>query len=399
MLIIYNYLLRLFYTLFILLLVASFSLGKDVLTTVPFVLHGEHIFVKVQVNGSSPLHFIFDTGASTTLISQKKAKELSMPGDGFSHVRTQRGPSLAYYSVNNKIDLEGVSVDRVKVVQLSLDHLDRVMERDVDGIIGHDLLDRYVVLVNYHNYTLEIYDPATFQAPSDFSSHEIEMISGRPYIDAALTLANGEVLAGRFQIDNGSGSSITVYSPFVEEHNLSSKVGRTNLIYTMSFAGLTDKNYAGRLDQLDVGNYQLSNIPIRLNRSRYHKRAFKDGIGHIGNEVLKRFNIAFDYTRGMSYWIPNSSFIEEFKAAYSGLVVKSGLEDTRVFVKHVFENSPAHFAGLAIDDEIVMINNIKTEGRSSHEVSDLLNEPSDDIEITIRRDNQMKKLSLHPRTL
>lgn len=391
----------LFFTLFASFVTLNFTqtYAKSTLATVPFELHGEHIFIEIQLNHSSPLHFIFDTGASATVVSQKEARQLHLGSDGFTYVRTSKGPSLAYYSENNEISLQDLVIGDVRVTQLSLEHLDRVMERQVDGIIGHDLLNEFVIMVNYDKYALEFYDPKLFQAPTDFTPHHIELISGRPYIDAALTLSNGEKLQGRFQLDNGSGSSITVYSPFVDEHNLSSKVGRTNLIYTMSFAGITDKNYAGRLQRLDVGNYQLTNIPIRLNRSRYQKRAFKDGIGHIGNEVLKRFNIAFDYSRGVSYWNPNSSFVEEFKAAYSGLVVKSDRKDPRVYVKHVFENSPAFHAGLAKDDEIVMINNIKTEGRSSHEVNDLLNKTSRDIEIVIRRNNEVKKLSLHPRSL
>lgn len=388
------------FSFFVILLTLPFQIyGKEALTTIPFELHGEHIFIKLSINQSEPLDFIFDTGASATVLSQRKAQRLKLNMSGFTHVRTGKGPSIAYFSRNNTLKISEVVIDKIRVTQLPLNHLERVMERNVDGIIGHDLLDNFVVLVNYDNYSLHVYDVRTFQPPNYFSSHKIELISGRPYIDAALTLANGEMLEGRFQIDNGSGSSITVYSPFVDEHNLSSKVGETNLIYTMSFSGITDKNYAGRLERLDVGNYQLTNIPIRLNRSLYQKRAFKDGIGHIGNEVLKRFNIAFDYSRGISYWYPNRSFIEEFKAAYSGLVVKSDQQDARLLVKHVFEDSPAFHAGLAKDDEIVMINNIKTEGRTSHEVNDLLNKNSRDIEIVIRRNNEVKKFNLHPRSL
>lgn len=393
-----------FFSLSLILISFGFTCGlqaKGALASIPFELYGEHIFIKLSINGSEPLNFIFDTGASATVISQQKAKKLRLSSDGFVSVRTSKGPSMAYYSRNNVLSLEGIEVSRIKVTHLSLDHLDRVLERKVDGIVGHDILNQYVVLVNYDNYALEVFSPENFNPPSNFSEHKIELISGRPYINAALTLASGEKLEGRFQLDNGSGSSITVYSPFVDEHRLFSKVGRTEMIYTMSFTGVVDKNYAGRLHGLDVGDYQLTNIPIRLNRSLYKKRAFDDGIGHIGNEVLKRFNIVFNYAEGTTYWYPNQSFVEEFRAAYSGLVIKSDLQHERVLVKHVFEDSPASVAGLAKDDEIVMINNIKTEGRSSYEVNDLLNNSIKDkyIEIVIKRNNELKKLNLHPRSL
>jgi hypothetical protein len=367
---------------------------------VPFDLYGEHIFIRLCINDSQPLNFIFDTGAASTVISSRLARKLSLTSDGLTSVRTSTGPSLAYFSRRNKLHLGPLSLRDIKLTHIRMDHLDDIMEKPVDGIIGHALLDEYVVLVNYDRYVLEIYRPDDFSPPRNFTAHKVELISGRPYIKAALRFGNGDVISGRFQIDNGSGSSVTVYSPFVDSNDLFDKVGDTELIYTMNFTGAIDKNYSGRLDGIDVGNFRLTNIPIRLNRSLYIKKAFKDGIGHIGNEVLKRFNIAFDYSSGISYWKPNQSFVEEFKAAYSGLVVKTDRQQEKVYIKYVFDNSPAAMAGLAEDDEIVMINNIKTGGRSSYEVQNLLqNTDESDIEIVIKRNNKLKRLNLQPKSL
>ncbi|MFP4092864.1 MAG: aspartyl protease family protein [Cyclobacteriaceae bacterium] len=374
--------------------------AKQSVSEIPFELYGEHIFIKLRVNGSEQLNFIFDTGAASTAISSHRARKLRLASDGMTSVRTSKGPSLAYYSKRNTLRLGQLELNDVRIAHIQLDHLEKVMEKRVDGIIGHDLLNHYVVMVNYDRYVLEIYHPDEFIPPQDFSAHQVQLISGRPYIDAALKLSNGEILAGRFQIDNGSGSSVTVYSPFVDENDLFSKVGKTELIYTMNFTGVIDKNLAGRLNGIDVGNFRLTNIPIRLNRSMYMKKAFKDGIGHIGNELLKRFNIAFDYRSGITYWKPNQSFVEEFQAAYSGLVVKTDQQMEKVYIKHVFDDSPAAMAGLAEDDEIVMINNVKTLGRTSFEVQDLLqNTTANNIEIVIKRNNQLKRLNLYPKSL
>lgn len=374
--------------------------AKEALIEIPFELHGNHIFIKLRVNGSEPLHFMFDTGAAATIISQQKAKRLKLASDGFLTVRSSKGPTIAYYSSDNVISFENnVKIDPVRISHLELNHLDRILERSIDGVIGHDLLKNFVVLVNYDNFRLELYDHTSFSPSAEYHRYPFDLIAGRPYIQAAMVLKNGEMLKGKFQLDNGSGSSITLYSPFVDQYNLHSKIGRTNLVYTMGFTGIVDRNYAGRLPAFDVGAFQISNIPIRLNQSLYFKKAFKDGIGHIGNNLLKRFNIAFDYKNKVSYWKPNQSFIEEFRETYSGLVVKADNASERVYVRHVFDNSPAAIAGLAENDEIIMINNIRTAGRTSFEVNDLLNANQQFVEIVIKRNEELKKLNLHLRTL
>lgn len=374
--------------------------AKEALAEIPFELYGNHIFIKIRINQSEPLNFIFDTGAAATIISQPKAKRLKFSSDGFVTVRSSKGPTIAYYSSDNTISFANhVNIDNIRISQLKLEHLDRILERPVDGVIGHDLLKHFVVLVNYDHFRLELYEQGVFSPSQDYHERPFDLIAGRPYIQAAMVLKNGEILKGRFQLDNGSGSSVTLYSPFVDRYNIPTKIGRTETIYTIGFTGIIDRNYAGRLPAFDVGAFQINNIPIRLNQSYYFKKAFKDGIGHIGNGLLKRFNIVFDYKNSVSYWKPNQSFIEEFEETYSGLVVKADNITEKVYIKHVFDNSPAAFAGLAENDEIVMINNVSTEGRSSFEVNDLLNSNHQRVEIIIKRNEEVKKMSLQLKTL
>lgn len=387
---------------FILSVCCAYALSaKEALTEIPFELYGNHIFIKLRINESEPLNFIFDTGAAATIISQPKAKRLKLSSDGFIKVRGSKGPTIAYYSSNNTISFENhVSVNDIRISQLKLDHLDQILERQVDGVIGHDLLKDFVVLVNYDNFRLELYEQSSFTPSKDFQKRSLDIIAGRPYIQAAMVLENGEILQGKFQLDNGSGSSVTLYSPFVDQHNIHTKIGKTETVFTIGFTGIIDRNYAGRVPAFDVGAFQINNIPIRLNQSLYFKKAFKDGIGHIGNGLLKRFNIAFDYKNRESYWKPNQSFVEEFRASYSGLIVKADNTTEKVYIKHVFDNSPAALAGLAEDDEIVMINNISAAGRNSFEVNDLLfNAKQEQVEVIIKRNKEIKKMSLHLKAL
>ena len=387
-----------FLSVMVLLLGINPWVAASVLTQVPFTLHENHIFVDIQVNESDPLRFIFNTGAASTVINEDEADRLDIPHDGFSTVRSKRGPKFVYYSNYNTLTLGEVSLPRVKLVHLPLSHLRRALDTPVQGIIGQDILKKYIVEINYDQSVIIFHDPLVFVPPAHYHQQGFDLIGGRPYVDGSFRLNNGETLSGKFQLDNGSGAFVTLYSPFVDEHHLTRKIGKTKQIYTMSFSGMVDRNYSGRLQEFAFGWFSLSDIPIQLNQSLYYKKAFKHGIGHIGNALLKRFNIVLDYQHKKSYWQPNQSFANEFTLAYSGLVVKADDHRETVVIRHVFEDSPAAMAGFTPDDEIVQINDISASGRSSHEVQTLLNRQAP-LEVIIRRKNQVKKLNLYPLAL
>jgi hypothetical protein len=56
---------------------ARFASGKSALA-IPFELVDDHIYLRVSVNGSSPLSFILDTGASHTILNLRNANAFGM---------------------------------------------------------------------------------------------------------------------------------------------------------------------------------------------------------------------------------------------------------------------------------------------------------------------------------
>ena len=140
------------------------SWANTALTSVPFRLAGSHIFIEVRLNDSPPLHFIFDTGAASTVVSERKARKLSLSSDGFTPVRGKQGPTLAYYSQNSQLWMGNLHLDRIRVVHLPLAHLEKALGKRVDGIVGHDLLKHYVVQINYDTQTIDLFDPLSFSS-------------------------------------------------------------------------------------------------------------------------------------------------------------------------------------------------------------------------------------------
>src|SRR5437763_14339547 len=103
-------------------IIAAMQTGP--IARIPFELTGRHPYVALSINGRGPYHFIFDTGASATVINSARAGELglrssgSIPAGGagagtvlasvYHHVRLPAGKLPA-----GEITAYGISLDRL----------------------------------------------------------------------------------------------------------------------------------------------------------------------------------------------------------------------------------------------------------------------------------------------
>ncbi len=77
-------------------------------------------------------------------------------------------------------------------------------------------------------------------------------------------------------------------------------------------------------------------------------------------------------------------------------MLKTDQQQTKVIIRHVFNDSPAAQAGFTKDDEIVMVDDVRTVGRPSDEVTGLFVRKKDPIQVVIRRNDHFKTLRLQP---
>jgi len=114
---------------------------------------GKLIYVPVQVNGSSPHWFIFDTGAPNSLIDTALAKRLHVNAisSGIIH-GAGKGDVSANDAGEVKLTLGGLStrVPHAKIVDLSKVPLP---ERGY-GLVGAEFLEQYVVRIDPIAHTM-----------------------------------------------------------------------------------------------------------------------------------------------------------------------------------------------------------------------------------------------------
>lgn len=93
---------------------------------------------------------------------------------------------------------------RTRISSLDLTSFGPFFGRAPDGILGYDFLRRYVVLLDYENRAIEIYDPSSYENDGPDSGIVLDTSSRQPYVTAVIATADGRRAEGRFLIDTGS---------------------------------------------------------------------------------------------------------------------------------------------------------------------------------------------------
>lgn len=340
-------------------------LGGNRRVEIPFSYENNFIVIRVLFNNFFPLKFILDTGAENTLLTQRTITDMM----GINYVREiplygsdLETPLKAFLAAGIDLQLGNqILLKRRTLLVLEEDYyrFEELTGVDVQGIIGADILRRFVVQVDYRRKKLILHDPAKFRINERrFTELPIELHRYRPF--AALPLSiNGAVAQDtmKFLLDTGAGLAVLLHanthpSLFVPENVIPTEIA--------SGLGGSLRGSVGRVSLIQMTNeYSLDrvvtffqNIPDSLDMKLLNNRN-----GIVGNQLLSRFNLIIDYVRETAYLRANRKWKRSFRYDRSGLtVIASGRRLHTFNVIGIVPGSPADEAGLAIGDVILEAN-------------------------------------------
>lgn len=364
-------------------LYAGVALAQKPVASFPFEQYGDHSFIKVKVNNSEELDFIFDTGDGLTVLNIDRAKELGMTSGSNATTTSAEGTISGKLVKHNELTVGGAPVHNIKVYETSLNHLEISIGRNIDGIIGYDILNSYVVSMNYDTKTIELYDPKKYKYKGSGTMMSINLTSFIPHIAGQVTLSNGEKVKGEFFIDTGAKATVDFNTPFVEANELASKVGDS---YIYLVAGLGDTEYEhhrGRVNSFQFEGFSFENMPVGLSHAKHGIQNHKKISGIIGSGVLSRFNIVYNYAESKMYWEKSKSYDDEFPVNASGIELQLSKDKSQVLVHKVFDNSPAYEAGVEVDAIIDAVDGEDASALGLAKLRDIFAQDGETVVITI----------------
>ncbi|MGH8290904.1 MAG: aspartyl protease family protein [Steroidobacteraceae bacterium] len=337
----------------------------------PFTLVDNRVFLPATLNGKGPYSFLLDTGVDGWAVATSLAHRLAIAQGKAERITGAGDARVTLHQLKlRRVDIAGLSFMDQPALAADFSGLDAVIGfRHFDGIAGKPVFDAYVVDLDFGRSRVRFFSPAQYSAPAGAKVIPFELY------DKAIPVVDGEIagVKGRFLVDLGDRSSLTLFGPFWRAHHLDRVFGPGMVAITGYGLGGPVKGEVVRVPEFIMGGARVRGIVARLSLQKAGAFNTSALAGSIGTGILKRFNVTFDYPgrRMLLQQAPGRNVPDE--ADRSGLWLGRSGSDFEVF--GVVANSPAARSGLKKGDIVTAIDGVPTKRLNLFAIREELKSP------------------------
>jgi hypothetical protein len=287
---------------------ARFTSGNSALN-IPLEIDNNIILMQVSVNGARPLRFIFDTGASHTVLHSRRGAELGLKPEE-QVTGTATGGAIEG-SLTSGVSLK-VAGAEVSNQQIGLIDFPVPPGFEFDGVIGYDFINAFVVEIDYLNKIMNLYDSRTYSYRGRGEVIPLVLDDRRiPLMHVTITPPAGTPLNALLGVDTGADRAFIFNNSFVKKNGLVAAL--TNIKESAGRgAGGEQQIVVGRAKTAQLGRFVFTNPTVGLVRDPERDGAAKEGDGVIGGEIFRRFKVIIDYSRRQMILEPNKNLNDPY---------------------------------------------------------------------------------------
>ena len=352
------------------------------ITRFPFKqLSGGVILVQGKFNNNpASLNFILDTGSGGISLDSSTCAEFNIPHSPSGRtINGIAGIREVDFAKNNTLVLPGLKVQGLDFYINNYDILSSVYGEKIDGIIGYSFFSRYIVKVNFDSVNIEVFEQGSIRYPrGGYLLHPLfTTLPIQP-----LTIKDERTVEANFYLDTGAGLSFLLSKDFTEDSMVLMKKRKLFPIQAQGLGG-NKRMMITVIKEVKIGPYKFRRVPTYILDDEYNATSYPFLGGLLGNDILKRFNIIFNYKKREIHLLPNSHFRDRFEYTYTGMSIF--FIDGKVVIDDVIPGSPADKAKFKKDDIIISVdNNISND---INQYKDILQSTESKVKVVILRNN------------
>jgi ketosteroid isomerase-like protein/predicted aspartyl protease len=285
----------------------TFPAGKSFIE-VPFEVAGNWMVIPVSVNGSRPLRFVLDTGASATVFyNAELVDSLNIKITGTMPIRGAGGGGAA--SEVSIAENVGYNIGGIEFSggRLALRNSSR---SGADGVIGRIVFATLVVEVDWEKRAIKLYDPAKYKYAGNGAVLPLTFDEGgRPYTMANVVLSGDKKVPVKLVVDTGGSHTLSLDVGSKPEIMLPEGARKT----VLGRGGSGEiTGHTGRIKSFELGGQLLKDVPTDFPDESAGTAGIGGRQGNLGSGVLRRFKIIYDYSRKQMIVEPNRTFADLF---------------------------------------------------------------------------------------
>lgn len=265
---------------------------------VPYRSVAHHIWLRARIDGAPPAWFVLDTGAGVTVLDRGYATRLRIsPRERMAVVGMGGRARGARARVRELVigARDGLALGPQDVTLLDLSPLDPALGGRAAGLIGFDVLKRFVVTVDPARRELR-FAPPSGHARLAASELPMEVAGGVPLVQASIAGA-----PGTFLLDTGDGFELNLSPDLMERCERDG--GERSSVPAGSISGWSLAKLV-RVDELALGEWRVRGAWAALWPSPFTDAEGRPLTGIVGNAVLERYVCTFDAQRGALRLVP-----------------------------------------------------------------------------------------------
>jgi hypothetical protein len=369
--------------------------------SIPFQTVNHHLLVPVTVNGRGPFQVILDTGMPIEqLMLYDNPRVASL---GLSYLENVQAMVVGAGGTGKGSMARIAEGARLAVGDLKiLDARITVLPTPAgfgayhDGVIGAALFRNFTVSIDNDRSMLTLSRSEAYHPPDGAAVIPLVLEHGMPFLDAKARIGDGSATPVRLVVDLGASHAVSLNESRQTgirrpERSIATAIGR-------GVSGqLTGR--VGRIRSLEMGGVTLSNVLATFpDREHYSPRGMDSRDGNLGNGVLGRFNVTFDYADKRMVLVPSRRVSEPFEWNMSGIQADP-TEEGIMEVRQVLASSPASEAHVRVGVRVVKIDGESVSEANYYPLWERMKEEGRTVVLELRRGEKLLEVSLKLRRL